>query len=170
MNCDICGNVIVGPAFTVRVEGAKMLVCSSCQHLGIPYQEERPVPTRPLARSTLRMPRAIHRRAPELPRGMEESEVADNYSDLVRSRRMKMGLSQAELAGRVKERLSVIQKIETGKIAPDSRLCRELEHELRIKLLVPRKATPALKMAAPAEFTLGDIIRVKEKQKPTDTN
>jgi putative transcription factor len=101
---------------------------------------------------------------------MEESEVADNYSDLVRSRRMKMGLSQAELAGRVKERLSVIQKIETGKIAPDSRLCRELEHELRIKLLVPRKATPALKMAAPAEFTLGDIIRVKEKQKPTDTD
>lgn len=82
---------------------------------------------------------------------------------------MKMGLSQEELAKRVKERLSVMQKIENGKIAPDSRLCRELEHELRIKLLVPRKATPAPKMAAPAQITLGDIVRVKGKQKPTDT-
>jgi len=169
MNCDICGRVIIGPAFRVRVEGAKMLVCSSCQHLGKPYQEERPVPTRPYTPSTLRMPRTVNRRAPELPRGMEESEVAEDYSKLVRNRRMKMGWSQEELAKRVKERLSVIQKIETGKIAPDSRLCRGLEHELRIKLLVPRKATPAPKMAAPAEVTLGDIIRVKEKQKPTET-
>ncbi len=103
-----------------------------------------------------------------MPRGMEESDVAEDYSNLVRSHRMKMGLSQEELAKRVKERLTVIQKIETGKIAPDSKLCRELEHELRIKLLVPRKAIPAPKMAAPAEVTLGDIIRVKEKQKPTD--
>lgn len=168
LNCDICGRVIVGPAFRVRVEGAKMLVCSSCQHLGKPYQEERSVPTRPYAPSTLRMPKAIHRRAPELPRGMEESDVAEDYSNLVRSHRMKMGLSQEELAKRVKERLTVIQKIETGKIAPDSKLCRELEHELRIKLLVPRKAIPAPKMAAPAEVTLGDIIRVRGKQKPTD--
>ena len=168
MNCDICGKVIAGLAFRVRVEGAKMLVCSSCQHLGKSYQEERPVPTRPYAPSTLRMPRTTHRRAPELPRGMEESEVAEDYSNLVRSHRMKMGLSQEELAKQVKERLSVIQKIEIGKIAPDSRLCRELEHVLRIKLLVPRKATPAPKMAAPAEVTLGDIIRVKEKQKTTE--
>jgi len=104
-----------------------------------------------------------------LPRGMEESEVAEDYSNLVKSHRMKMGLSQEELAKRVKERLTVIQKIETGKIAPDTKLCRELEHELRIKLLVPRTATPAPKMGAPAEVTLGDIIRVKEKRKPTDT-
>jgi putative transcription factor len=168
LNCDICGRVIAGPAFRVRVEGAKMLVCSSCQHLGKPYQEESPIPMRSFAPGTPRMPRTIHRRAPELPRGMEESEVAEDYSNLVKTHRMKMGLSQEELAKRVKERLTVIQKIETGKIAPDSKLCRELEHELRIKLLVPRNATPAPKMAAPAEVTLGDIVRVKEKQKPAE--
>ena len=133
MNCDICGRVITGPAFRVLVEGAKMLVCSSCQHLGKPYYEE------PAARPftpKLRMPRTTYHKAPELPRGMEESEVAEDYQNLVRSKRMKMGLSQEELAKRVKERLTVIQKIEIGKIAPDSKLCRELEHELRIKLLV----------------------------------
>ena len=146
-----------------------MLVCSGCQHLGEPYQEEASAPTRPYP-LRLRMPRTTYRKAPELPRGMEESEVAEDYSSLVRSQRMKMGLSQEELAKRVKERLTVIQKIEMGKIAPDSKLCRGLEHELRIKLLVPRTAAPAPKIAAPAEVTLGDIIRVKGKRKPTDTS
>jgi len=74
---------------------------------------------------------------------------------------MKLGISQEDLAKRVKEKLSVIQKIETGKIAPNTRLCRELQHELKIKLLVPRKETPPPKTAAPSEVTLGDIVRIK---------
>jgi putative transcription factor len=109
------------------------------------------------------MPRVAQGRAPELPRGMEEFDIAENYSDLVRRSRAKVGLSQDELAKRVKEKLSLIQKIETGKMAPNTRLCRELEHELRIKLLVPRKEAVAPKTTAPAEVTLGDIIRIKGK-------
>jgi len=170
LNCDICGRDIVGPAFRVRVEGARMLVCSSCQHLGKPYKEETGVPVRQYTPSALRMPKTSHRRAPEFPRGMEESEVADDYSKLVLRQRMKMGLSQEELAKRVKEKLSVIQKIEIGKIAPDAKLCRELEHELRIKLLIPRKETAVPKMAAPAEVTLGDIIRIKGKPKSSNND
>jgi putative transcription factor len=96
---------------------------------------------------------------------MEDLEVADDYAKLVRRKRMKLGLSQEHLAQRVKEKLSVIQKIETGKVAPDTKLCRELEHELKIKLLIPRKDILAPKTAAPAEVTLGDIIRVKGKLK-----
>jgi putative transcription factor len=94
---------------------------------------------------------------------MEEFEVAENFPVLVRKRRMKLGWSQEDLAKRVKEKLSVIQKIETGKIAPDTRLCRELQHELKIKLLVPRKETPSPKITAPSEITLGDIIKIKDK-------
>jgi len=109
------------------------------------------------------MPRVTQRKAPELPKGMEEFDIAENYSDLVRRGRMKLGLSQEDLAKRVKEKLSVIQKIEMGKMAPDTRLCRELEHELKVKLLVPRKESAAPKTAAPAEVTLGDIIRIKGK-------
>jgi len=74
---------------------------------------------------------------------------------------MKLGWSQADLAKKVKEKLSVIQKIETGKMTPDTQLCRQLQHELKIKLLVPRKETPAPKTTAPAEVTLGDIVKIK---------
>ncbi len=164
MNCDICGREIMGPAFKVKVEGAKMLVCRNCQNLGKPYQEERPVPQRRTS-GPIRFFKP-QPRAPELPRGMEESEVTEDYPKLVRSKRMKAGLSQEELAQRVKEKLSVIQKIETGKMAPDTRLCRALEHELKIKLLIPRKEVIAPKSSAPAEVTLGDIIHIKSKENP----
>jgi putative transcription factor len=101
------------------------------------------------------------RRTAELPKEIQELDVAENFADIIRKRRMKLGLSQEDLAKRVKEKLSVIQKIETGKIAPDTQLCRELQHELKIKLLVPRKETPPPKTTAPGEVTLGDIIKIK---------
>ncbi len=170
MNCDICGREIVGPAFKVKVEGAKMLVCGKCQHLGKPYKDDTPVSLRAQPAKALRMPRPTYRKAPEFPSEMEELDVADDYSRLIRQQRMKLGLSQDELAKRVREKLSVIQKIETGNIAPDTKLCRELQHELRIKLLVPRKEAPVPKTPALAEVTLGDIIRMKGKSKLNATN
>ncbi len=167
MNCDICGRQIVGQAFRVMVEGAKMLVCSKCQKLGKPYQEE---PQQPRVTGPLRLniqPRVSPRRLADLPKEMNELDVAENFPELVRKHRMKLGLSQEDLAERVKEKLSVIQKIETGKVAPNSRLCRALEHELKVKLLVPRReADDVPKSAAPSEVTLGDIIRIKGKTKP----
>ena len=168
MNCDICGRQITGPAFKVRVEGAKMLVCASCKHLGKPYVEDVQPSTRTRNPRALRIPTAI-RKAPELPKDMQELEVAEDYPSIIRHKRMKLDLSQEELAKRVKEKLSVIQKIETGKMAPDTKLCRELQHELKVTLLVPRKEAALPKTTAPAELTLGDIIRVKDKSKSNDT-
>jgi putative transcription factor len=95
---------------------------------------------------------------------MDELDLADDYSSRVRDRRMKLELSQEELAKRVKEKLSVIQKIETGKMTPNTKLCRELEHELKVKLLLPRKEA-VVPTTTPAEVTLGDIIRIKGKSK-----
>ena len=165
MNCDICGREIQGPAFKVKVEGAKMMVCSRCQRLGKPYQEEPPTHPTPPLRAAM-APRNPYRKAPEVLREMGEVEVAEDFAERIRKQRMKMGLSQEELAKRVKEKLSLIQKIENDKIAPNTRLCKELEHELRIKLLVAPKEVPSVpKTAAPTEVTLGDIIRIKDKSK-----
>jgi len=141
-----------------------MLVCGRCRNLGKPYGDE-PAPKRSMIRPTPSS-RILRRRTPELPRGMEELDIAEDYPQRVRKQRMQLGLSQEALAQRVKEKLSVIQKIETGKMAPDTKLCKELEHELRIKLLVPRKDTTDVpKESPPAELTLGDIIRIKNRSK-----
>ena len=174
LNCDICGQEIIGQAFKVSVEGAKMLVCNRCQTLGKPYKEDYVAPRHPhlpaspplSMRTTSHLP--VHRNTAQLPRELDELDLADDLAHRVRKHRTKLGISQEELARRVKEKLSVIQKIETGKIAPDTRLCRALEHELKVKLLVPHKEDELPKGTAPASVTLGDIIQVKDKSKSTN--
>ncbi len=78
------------------VEGAKMLVCGRCQRLGKPYVEE-PTFKRPLPRGIVG-PRVTQRRAPDLPRGMDETDIVEDCADRVRRQRMKLGLSQDQLA------------------------------------------------------------------------
>jgi len=170
LNCDICGRDIGGQAFRIEVEGAKMLVCHQCQKLGKPYEEEHVPP--PQLQHQTRSPGVIYSPTPlgkrkiELPKEMDQFDLVDDIPRKVRTYRAKLGLSQEDLAKRVKEKLSVIQKIETGKITPDIRLCRELEHELKVKLLLPHtEAEDVPKGPPPSEVTLGDIIKIKDKTK-----
>jgi putative transcription factor len=173
LDCDICGRSISAQAYKVEVEGAKMLVCGHCQNLGKPYKEEPktvcmppqiPLIQDPIKRGISFIP--TRKRTAELPKEMDQLDVADDFAERVRRYRSKLGLSQEELAKRVKEKLSVIQKVETGKISPNSRLCRALEHELKVKLLIPHAEIEDVpKGIAPTEVTLGDIVRVKGKTK-----
>jgi len=158
-----------------------MLVCHVCQKLGKPYEEaERSAPPLQPQHQTRSVPVA-HLPAPpskkkfELSKDLDEVEFVEDVGERVRKYRTKLGLSQEDLAKRVKEKLSVIQKIETGKMTPDIRLCRELEHELKVKLLAQRTETAEIEGAPkgpppPSEVTLGDIIKIKDKTKTVDQN
>lgn len=165
MSCDICGEEIRGRPLKVIIEGAVVVTCPQCGRLGKPYIEPpRPRLSPPVhvARSTARpgarATRPISREA------LGELEVTENYAARIRRAREKIGLTQEDLATRVKEKLSIIQKIESGKMTPDMKLCRELEHFLKIELLVPSVeapvTTPPLQSA---NLTLGDIIKVKRR-------
>ena len=153
-----------------------MLVCHTCQKLGKPYKEEPRIISQPQrqpvgVRVVTYSPTPLSKRKTELPKEMDQFDLADDIAQRVRKHRTKLGLSQEDLAKRVKEKLSVIQKIETGKITPDTRLCRELEHELKVKLLVPHAETEEVpKGPPPSEVTLGDIIKIKDKTKTTEQN
>jgi putative transcription factor len=100
------------------------------------------------------------------PREVQELDIADNYPQIIQKARRKHGLSQEDLAMKVKERLSVMQKIELGKMVPNMRLAKELEHVLRIKLLVLTSEPPVPKLApgATKEVTLADIARIRNKE------
>jgi len=146
-----------------------MLVCSECRKLGKSYKEDLPskrtyVP-QSASPSIRTMNPPVRRKAAQLPREINELDLTDDLAEKVRKHRRSLGISQEELARRVKEKLSVIQKIETGKMTPDTRLCRELEHELKVKLLVPHEEDETPNSSAPADVTLGDIIQLKDKTK-----
>jgi uncharacterized protein (TIGR00270 family) len=107
-----------------------------------------------------------------LPKVVEESDLIEEYASVIKEGRTKLGLSQQDLAFKAKEKLTMIQKIEIGKMSPTIRLSKELEHILHVKLLAPREEIdlPAPKIRPPpfSGATLGDVALVKNKHKPTE--
>ncbi|WP_455283790.1 multiprotein bridging factor aMBF1 [[Eubacterium] cellulosolvens] len=172
MNCDICGRQIHGKPNRIVVEGARMTACESCARLGTPYREPKVTfATTPIATARPKpsiLPRPVPPRPTDrrVPKEVDELDLADNYPQIIQKARRKHELSQEELAMKLKERLSIIQKIELGKMVPDIRLARTLEHVLRVKLLMPRSEPPAPKLLASAtkQMTLADVARIRKKE------
>jgi putative transcription factor len=164
--CEVCGSEIIGKPARSIVEGATLIVCQQCSSLG------KELPGFPERRS--RTPRLgsvpSHTKTPieSLPKAIEESDLVEDYPQVVKDGREKLSLSQTELAFKAKEKLTVIQKIELGKILPTMRLTKELEHILRVKLLAPRGelevSTVPVRQVGPRELTLGDIALVKHRE------
>jgi len=75
-----------------------------------------------------------------------------------------MGLSHEALGKKINEKVSLLKKVETGKMLPDDMLATRLEHALKVKLLVPpsEDKIPKTKIAKPStrELTLGDLIKL----------
>lgn len=168
MRCEVCGRRIVGPPFKSKIEGANMLVCGECAKLGSIVWEARTEP---------RLKKMVRRMAaPVLPPRKQPSlsvsdglELVDDFGAKVRMAREKAGFSHQELGKKISEKVSVLRKIESGKMTPDNIVTEKLEHALRLKLLVPvsEPKVPAKALASrPASPTLGDILKVKkEKEK-----
>jgi len=150
------------------IEGAKMLVCNDCSKLGSVYWEAKNEPRLKKVAKRLSKPMLPPRKQPPLSVA-ENLELIDNLGIKVRQAREKMGLNHEDLGKKISEKVSVLRKIESGKMTPDNLLAEKLQHALRIKLLVPvsEPKVPSKALASrPASPTLGDILQVrKEKEK-----
>jgi putative transcription factor len=93
-------------------------------------------------------------------------ELTEDYGTRIRKAREKLGFSHEELGKRLNEKVSLLKKIETGKMTPNDKLATALEHTLKVKLIVPRKEekVPQAKMprVPSRELTLGDLIQIKK--------
>ncbi len=161
MRCEVCGRRIRGTPYRAMIEGAKLTVCSECVKLGSIFWEAKSEPR--LKKVARRLPQPML--AAKKPVKLQETlEIVEDFSSRVRQAREKLGLSQEDLGRKLNEKVSVLRKIESGKMAPDHRLAEKLEHALKIKLLVPfsePKVSPKV-LSRPPEVTLGDIVNVKK--------
>jgi putative transcription factor len=169
VRCEVCGRKIYGKSYRVMIEGAKLTVCGKCAKLGtIIWDETKPktpmssarVPTRRLTLKT---------RSKKPPQAVVESglELAEGFDVKIRQARRKLGLSHKELGRKISEKVSVLKKVETGKMTPDNRLATKLEHTLKIKLLVQaseEKVPKAKIKPVSRELTLGDLIQLDKKK------
>ncbi len=163
MRCEVCGRPITGKPIYVIIEGAKMLTCSKCAKLGEICLENKSKTTQPRIIKPLET--RIKREKSSLV--LDESvELVEDFNIQVRKAREKLGLTQEDLGRKIGEKVSIIRKIESGKIVPDRKLIRKLEHVLKIKLLshipeVEIKSTSPPRL----EITLGDIVQFKKREK-----
>lgn len=171
MQCEVCGRRIMGKPYKAVIEGAKMTVCSKCAKLASEYWEEKlkrraKTVAKPVARTLQGFPM---KRAPSTPL-TATLELVDDYSLRVRRARESLGLSHEDLGRKIREKVSVLRKIESGKMVPNHGVAEKLEHALKVKLLVP-PAEPKVPLTIPShprEITLGEMIQVKKSKAEAD--
>ncbi len=169
MHCEVCGHPIRGNSYRAVIEGAKMTVCGSCAKLGSASWEMPPPPKPvrlPAKRKIILSPR-VSVKKPQPPLS-QDLELVSDFNLLVRKARERSGLSHEDLGRKISERVSVLKKVESGKMVPDNRLATKLEHVLKIKLLVSPPSEPKINppkvVALRHQTTLGDIAKIKGKK------
>jgi len=138
VRCEVCGRKIYSKSYRVMIEGAKLTVCGKCAKLGtIIWDETKPKTPMPSVKAPTRR-LTLKTRSKKPPQAVVESglELVEDFDVKIRQARRKLGLSHKELGRKISEKVSVLKKIETGKMTPDNRLATKLEHTLKIKLLV----------------------------------
>jgi len=176
LRCEVCGSKIHGRPYNVIIEGAKLTVCSECaKHGKIVVEEPRPK-TPALKPRTALPPFKTQSKKPLEAKVETTQELVENYDMRIRQAREKLGISHEDLGKKINEKVSVLRKIETGKVKPDNILVTKLEHALKMKLLVPSSDEKIQQIKVPKpvsrELTLGDLIQLnkkdKEKEEPTE--
>ena len=92
-------------------------------------------------------------------------ELIEDFSIEVRKAREAKNWSREILGKKINERVSVINRIETGKMTPDTKLTKKLENTLGIKLLekVDNIDLNQFVNTSSGERTLGNIMKIKRK-------
>lgn len=152
VDCDLCGKE-TEPVDAV-VEGAMLKVCVNCARFG------NVVPLKKIPKETKK--EKVDR---------EESQlIVPDFSIKIRRARDKFGMMQEDVARRLNEKLSVIQKIEIGEIKPSMELALKLERFFRIKLIEDYgqkeeiEDKPKIVNFKENRLTVGDLIKMKDRK------
>lgn len=176
LRCEVCGRKIYGKPHRVVIEGAKLTVCSECSKHGTTvWEETKPKIMLPKPKAILLSPKTQSKKTPE--KTVDTSlELVEDFDVKIRQAREKLGFSHEELGKKINQKVSLLKKIETGKMKPDNKLVAKLEHTLKIKLMTlsSEENPPQTKILKPKSrgLTLGDLIQLnkkaKEKEEPTE--
>jgi len=169
VRCEVCGRKIYGKSYRVMIEGAKLTVCGKCAKLGTIIWDETKLKTSMLSAKVPTRRLILKTKSKKSRQAIVENglELVEDFDAKIRQARRKLGLSHKELGRKISEKVSVLKKIEKGKMTPDNRLATKLEHTLKIKLLVQaseEKVPKANIKPVSRELTLGDLIQLDKKK------
>jgi len=144
MECELCGREATTRA---KIEGTIISVCEQCAAMGERILEAKPVAMR-------EKPKIV----------IEQSEINPDFARIIRDAREAANLTREQLAEKVKEKLSTIERIEHGS-RPTDIVARKLERMLNIKLLGFEEKSFEQKKTKDEPLTLGDVVQIKVRKK-----
>ena len=144
MNCELCG-FTDKKFFEVDIEGSRMIVCGECAKSG-------------------RIIREVSNEALPVTKLAVETSFIIDYEKVLSAAAAEKHMTVREIADRLKESFSTVEKVFSGKILPSEELSMKLEKLLNVKLSesVTYKQKPKAKNG---DLTLGDIAEIKHKQR-----
>ena len=149
-NCDLCGKR--DELVNAYIEGTLLSVCGNCSKFGkvIPQNKKKEdVKIKKVKRTE----------------GPVENIVGDCAS-LIKNAREKRNLKQEDVAKAINEKLSLIQKIESGGIKPSIELATKIGKFFDIRLVeITENKDEGVKKTENSGLTIGDLINIKNEQK-----
>lgn len=129
MQCELCGKDIRGKSHRVIIEGTELNVCDECARYG---HEVKQIPkvTAKISGITFR---TRSRRRPDIFDQMGD-ELLPDYGGVIRRARESHSMSHEELALKIREKASLLKKIERGDLRPEDDVRKKLERVLGITL------------------------------------
>ena len=163
MECEICGKPVPeNNPIRAKIEGSVMVVCKECSKLG----KIQKAPPKPKFRQQPKSKGSQNKRNRNYSRRDEPSEeLVENFDMEIRKARESKNWSREDLGKKINERVSVITRIETGKMTPDIKLTKKLEKALNIKLLEKTSEVDLNQFisSSSGERTLGNVMKIKRK-------
>jgi uncharacterized protein (TIGR00270 family) len=158
--CELCGHI--GATVDAIVEGSVLNVCRNCLAYGDAVEIKKP--------DQRRVDKALKMHGnwknPVKNKSMEDEIVVRDFARIVKRARMGMRMKQDDAAKAIAEKVSVLQKVETGALEPSLKLAKKLEQFFGVKLI---KKQEKVSGDVVQEFsttgsgvTIGDLIKFKK--------
>jgi len=161
MQCEICGADIRGPSSKITIDNSELIVCGNCSQYGKSANKRTPVsrkvaPVAPVSRI------APKRRSGGKKTELVTDELVEDYDHVIREARERKNLTHDQLALKIKEKATLIKKLERGDIVPEESVRIKLEKALDIKLTERSSADDWSGESLNRGMTLGDIVKIKK--------
>ena len=147
MGCELCGST--GVLSNSIIEGVILKVCDRCSKHGKVIAL-----TESLIESKVKNSKKIFR-------NLSESLISlkGQYGILIKNARIKLNLSQEELARKILIKESLLRGIENNKIEPSLALVKKLESFLSIRITEDINMDKPIKLEKKSgSFTIGDLV------------
>jgi putative transcription factor len=156
------------PVALVEIDHVELYACPKCARFGKSVVKKRTQKKiknyAPVSRpSSKPRPRGF---SPPKKDFLHDKILKDGYGQLIQDARREKGLGRAEFAKMIKEKETLLARIEAEKVLPTDRVVAKIERELNVELKTEMSDEGSvLEDFIPRSTTIGSIAKIKRKKK-----